>query len=102
VYTVSLTANGPGGSDTLTETNYITVTSAVTAAFSGTPLSGNAPLTVTFTNLSSGATAYEWAFGDGATSTTTHPVHTYTQIGSFTVVLTATAGSESDNEAKQD
>jgi len=102
VYTVSLTAEGPGGSDTLTETNYITVTSAVTAEFSGTPLSGTAPLTVTFTNLSSGASAYEWAFGDSVTSTATHPAHTYTQTGSFTVVLTATAGTESNSEVKVD
>jgi PKD repeat protein len=103
VYTVSLTAQGPGGSDTLTEPSYITVTSAVTAEFSGTPLSGNAPLTVTFTNLSSGASAYERAFDDGASgSTATHTAHTYTQPGSFTVVLTATAGSESDSETEVD
>jgi hypothetical protein len=31
-----------------------------------------------------------------------HPAHTYTQTGSFTVVLTATAGTESDSETEVD
>ncbi len=92
IYTVTLTAYGSGGSpDTLTRTNYITVTAApVVANFSAAPLSGSFPLTVTFTNASSGATDYIWQFGDGATSTETNPIHTYTQNGVYTVVLTAT------------
>ncbi len=42
-----------------------------------------------FTNLSRNATAYRWDFGDGITSTLPHPSHTYTAIGTYTAVLTA-------------
>ncbi len=48
------------------------------------------PLTVTFTNTSTGGVTYNWDFGDGNTSTQRNPVHTYTTNGSFTVTLTVT------------
>ncbi|MDW8394192.1 MAG: PKD domain-containing protein [Chitinophagales bacterium] len=44
---------------------------------------------VKFTNQSQGATAYLWEFGDGATSTDVHPVHTYTVSGQYLACLTA-------------
>jgi len=47
-------------------------------------------LTITFSNTSSDATTYLWAFGDGATSTEENPVHTYAGGGDFVVALTAT------------
>lgn len=52
---------------------------------------------VSFTNTSTEATSYQWEFGDGATSTSENPTHTYTTEGSFTVELTAKndAGSSS-------
>lgn len=50
-------------------------------------------LKVTFTNTSIGATSYGWDFGDGNSSTEENPVHTYADGGTFTVVLTAEAGS---------
>jgi PKD repeat protein len=46
-------------------------------------------LEVTFTNFSQNADSYSWAFGDGGTSTEANPVYTYTEAGSYTVVLTA-------------
>ncbi|MCC6962701.1 MAG: S8 family serine peptidase [candidate division Zixibacteria bacterium] len=75
---------------------------APTAQFSGTPLSGSAPLAVTFTNSSSGTAplSYSWAFGDGGTSTATSPVYTYTTPGTYTVTLTATNSCGSDQEVK--
>ena len=33
--------------------------------FTAQPVSGTAPLTVTFTNRSQHASSYDWAFGDG-------------------------------------
>jgi PKD repeat protein len=61
-------------------------------AFSGTPASGVVPLTVTFVNLTSNATNYVWDFGDGhtlSTSSNTNVAETYTNTGSYTVILTA-------------
>ena len=59
------------------------------AGFTGSPTNGAAPLTVLFTNLSSGATGYSWDFGGGKTSTVVNPANTYTNAGSYTVRLTA-------------
>ncbi|NIQ09984.1 MAG: PKD domain-containing protein, partial [Gammaproteobacteria bacterium] len=40
-----------------------------TADFAASPTSGTAPLTVNFTDLSSGSpTSWSWDFGDGGTS----------------------------------
>ena len=75
-----------------------------TAAFSGSPTSGNVDLEVTFTNTTTGcpASTYGWTFGDGDTSTTTSPVHTYDAGGLYSVVLTATNTQGSDGETKSD
>ncbi|MEW5958146.1 MAG: PKD domain-containing protein, partial [Chloroflexota bacterium] len=98
VYTVTLTASGPGGSDVETKANYITVYEPVLADFAGEPLTGTVPLTVTFTNNSTGATGYLWDYGDGTTGTTTSLTHThaYTQAGVYTVTLEATGLGGSD------
>ena len=63
------------------------------AAFTAGPTSGVVPLTVTFTDGSSGTTTNRfWDFGDGATTnaTTTVVAHTYRAAGSNTVSLTVT------------
>jgi len=101
-YTVSLTATNAYGSDTETKTAYITVNDLPMAGFTGSPTSGEVPLTVNFTNQSSGATSYLWDFGDTQTSTATNPSHTYTAAGTFTVTLTATNSCGSDDEIKID
>jgi PKD repeat protein len=75
----------------------------VRADFSAAPTAGPAPLTVDFTDLSTGdPTSWEWDFGDGATSTEQNPSHDYTAIGSYTVTLTATGAGGSDTETKAD
>ena len=71
------------------------------AAFVGVPTSGTVPLTVVFTDQSTGSpTSWSWAFGDGGTSTLQNPSRTYTVAGSYTVMLTATNASGSDGETK--
>lgn len=72
-----------------------TLTSMPGADFVGTPLSGNAPLTVQFTALNSSVlSTCTWNFGDGVTQTFTgqfslcpSTTHTYTTAGSYTVSL---------------
>jgi PKD repeat protein len=57
-------------------------------------------LVVTFTNLGSFADSFSWNFGDTQTSGEENPVHTYTESGEYTVVLTASNSCGSD-EATQ-
>lgn len=55
--------------------------------------SGNTPMNVGFTSQVVGGTpeySYFWAFGDGQTSTSANPSHSYTAAGDFDVVLTVT------------
>ena len=59
------------------------------ADFSATPVSGQSPLTVSFTDLSTCATGWQWSFGDGGTSTLQNPSHVYSAPGLYTVSLTA-------------
>jgi PKD repeat protein len=70
---------------------------APTAAFSAAPTSGAAPLPVSFTDQSTGApTSWSWTFGDGGTSTSQNPSHTYSAAGTYTVSLTATNANGSN------
>ncbi|MBU2500709.1 PKD domain-containing protein [bacterium] len=91
-YTVSLTVSGPAGSDTLTIPGMITIYGTPVADFSATPVSGVAPLTVSFTDLSTESpTSWYWYFGDSTNGTEQNPVHTYTAPGTYSVVLVATS-----------
>jgi len=73
------------------------------AEFSGNPTSGNAPLTVYFTDLSSGSpTSWDWDFGDTGSSGAQHPSHEYTAVNGYTVSLTATNAQGQDTETKVD
>lgn len=72
-----------------------------TAAFVGTPTTGNAPLNVAFTDQSTGTvSSWAWDFGDGGTSTSQNPSHTYTAAGTYTVQLAVSGGAGSDSEVK--
>ena len=74
---------------------------APTASFTASPASGTAPLTVHFTDTSSGSpTQWSWDFGDGATSTAQDPSHTYNTPGSYTVTLKASNGAGSDTVSR--
>lgn len=74
----------------------------VVAQFSGTPLSGTAPLSVDFTDLTTGTgiSAWAWSFGDGGTSSLQDPTYVYNTSGTFDVTLTATGTNGSDSEFK--
>ncbi|HNR98304.1 MAG TPA: PKD domain-containing protein [Planctomycetota bacterium] len=65
-----------------------------TAAFTASPLSGAAPLAVSFDASASSddgtIVSYAWDFGDGGTGTGIQTAHTYSAGGKFTVTLTVT------------
>ena len=71
-----------------------------TASFTGNPLSGHVPLTITFTNSSISASLYSWDFGDSTSSVDTNPVHVYNTDGVYNVSLTA-SGSGGSNTLTQ-
>ena len=104
-YTVKLTATNSAGSNLFTQTNYITVTSGVVTPvvnFVGSPTSGTAPLTVTFTDSSTNTPiSWSWDFGDNSSvnATVQNPVHTYASAGNYTVKLTATNSAGSNTKS---
>ena len=60
------------------------------AHFSGSPLSGPSPLSVKFSDLSTGyPTNWHWDFGDNSTSSEENPIHVFTSPGNYTVRLSA-------------
>ena len=69
------------------------------ADFSAAPLSGQAPLTVDFTDLSTNQpVTWNWSFGDGNTSTEQNPSHTYASAGTYDVSLTVSNGGGDDTK----
>lgn len=58
------------------------------AAFTASPITGNHPLNVKFTDKSSDAYYWYWDFGDKTTSTLQSPAHKYTKAGKYNVTLT--------------
>lgn len=67
---------------------------AQNAAFIGSPLSGCSPLTVNFTDQSTGATSWSWNFGNTNTSTLQNPSATYATPGTYTVTLSINSGAD--------
>jgi len=71
-----------------------------TVSVAASPTSGEAPLAVSFTStakdLDGTIVSYAWAFGDGASSTSPNPSHTYADAGFYTAQLTVT-----DNDGKK-
>ena len=59
------------------------------AGFVATPNYGTSPLTVSFTDASSGTiTNRLWNFGDSTTGTNVNPTHTYSALATYAVCLT--------------
>lgn len=100
-YTVALTVSGPGGSDTKTRVNYISIYEEIIANFSAAPTSGAAPLDVSFSDSSSGEiSSWFWNFGDGGTSTQQYPGYQYLSPGIYTVTLAVSGPAGSDTKTR--
>ncbi|MGM0586899.1 MAG: YCF48-related protein [Bacteroidota bacterium] len=97
------TAIAIGSDETILRFSEANDTEPLVADFSADVTSGNQPLTVHFTDASSGnITSWSWEFGDGKTSSEQHPSHSYTEAGTFTVKLTVSDGTNSVSETKTD
>ncbi len=71
------------------------------AAFTASPTSGTAPLTVDFTDQSTNEpNTWLWDFGDGNGSSQHNPQHTYQDAGNYTVQLTVANNFGTDTETK--
>jgi len=71
------------------------------ADFSGSPTSGDYPLNVNFSDLSTNSpTSWSWTFGDGGSSTSANPSHVYNAAGDYTVSLTVSNSQGSDVATK--
>jgi len=102
IYSVNHSSSNAHDTYWTNKSNYITAyppgVIAPVAGFTGTPTSGTAPLTVQFTDQSTGLpTSWNWSFGDGSYSTARNPPHTYLVNGTYMVSLNVTnaAGSNS-------
>lgn len=74
---------------------------APVANFSGTPTSGDSVLTVQFTDASSyNPISWLWQFGDGDTSLAENPSHDYDTVKTYSVTLTATNITGSDDTTR--
>ncbi|MDY9926298.1 PKD domain-containing protein [Methanosarcina sp.] len=89
-YTVSLTVSNSKGTDSKIATiTVLEIPVPPVADFSASPVTGKAPLTVTFADKSTGSpTSWSWNFGDKSTSINQNPVYTYSKAGKYTVSLT--------------
>ena len=71
-------------------TSSITLTHQLSRPFPTVNFTYSGPANIlTFNNTSSDYDSLLWDFGDGTTSTASNPVHSYSNTGSYTVVLTA-------------
>jgi PKD repeat protein len=93
---VVLTVTNASG--TVTTTNYIYTYTPPVPAFTANVTTGTHPLIVTFTNLTAATpavSAWRWTFMGGVsgspTSTSKNPTFTYTNAGTYSVYLRATA-----------
>jgi hypothetical protein len=73
------------------------------AGFSANITSAQAPMAVTFVDISTGSpTTWSWEFGDGTTASVQNPVHLYTTSGVFTVSLTVSSAHGSTTKTVRD
>ncbi|HBS85196.1 MAG: hypothetical protein A2W91_01790 [Bacteroidetes bacterium GWF2_38_335] len=94
IYTVSLTTTDQHScSSSLTYEDYVQVM-AVVAEFDVEDNLVCYGTEVEFINNSTGATNYDWDFGDGETSWSANPGHEYEGGGTYTVTLLASQGGE--------
>lgn len=98
-YTVSLINEFVGGCvDTVFKT--VKVVTGPSVNFTAVETAScKSPFTTSFQTAATGS--YTWDFGDGNTSTSANPTHTYTSEGAFNVTLTVTGSNGCASTAKK-
>ncbi len=101
-FKVTLTVNSSDGTDSKSDT--VIVTEAVPVAkFGADVMEGPVPLTVQFSDSSSGnIESWLWEFGDGESSSEQNPSHQYTSADTFTVTLTVSGPGGTAKLSKTD
>ncbi len=80
-----------------------TFTDPPQAAFAGSPASGCIPLVTQFSDRTTGSVnGWDWSFGDGGSSISQNPAHTYSIAGIYSVAMTATGPSGFDTASRID
>lgn len=114
VYSVTLRARSNQSGGVGEWSKYVTVTNGVIPSPTPTPIPGNIepnfivypiqgrmPLSVQFTDISTGnPTSWYWDFGDGVTSTSQNTTHQYAKQGSYDVTFLAKNEISSGNLVK--
>lgn len=101
-YTVSLQDSIIGWTTVCTETVTATATISTGASVGANYGYSTAGLVASFSDNSTGSpNAWTWDFGDGNTSTSQNPSHTYTSNGIYTVCLIATNNCGADTTCQQ-
>ncbi|MCI0439991.1 MAG: PKD domain-containing protein, partial [Chloroflexi bacterium] len=98
-YVVAFVGSGAGNGDE------IPVNQPPVASFTATPISGEAPLAVSFNASASTDDAqivsYSWDFGDGSSVQGVQASHTYSAAGSYTTKLTVTDDAGEQHSASR-
>ena len=103
IYTVTLSVTNDCGTDIFT--SQVNLTTIPLAGFNTSGSSGCEPLTVSFTDNSSGTvTSWNWTFEGGTPSTSTdqNPVVQYDTPGIYDVSLTVSSSAGSDTQTQLD
>ena len=102
-YTLKARTTDKAGNISTLDSDSFTFYETPVAIFTIAPTSGNAPLTVQFTDESTGTiNSYTWGFGDGQTSNEQNPLYTYDSPGTYTVILTVAGPGGTGTETKSD
>jgi len=73
--------------------SFFAIAQAPVANFSVSSVQGCAPLSINFTNSSTGASTYQWIFGNGNFSSLANPQNVYVTPGTYSVSLIAIASN---------
>ena len=102
-FSVTLTVRNPVQRDAVTKGDLISAGTSPVPEFSVNLTSGLAPLTISFTDSSSGLPSqWHWDFGDGTSSDEQNQIHLYAVPGVYDVSLTASNTFGNASLVKQD